>query len=90
MRGCLSTLVGAAAMALSHSAPATFFAQSGGQLVEALEPRPRARRKHAIAAQRSLARRYRNKGATARPKRHRNMLHVSKRTRRRHRRGRKS
>jgi hypothetical protein len=77
-------------MALSHSAPATFFAQSGGQLVEALEARPTARRRNVIATQRSLSRRYRNKGAAARPKRHRNMLHVSRRTRRRHRRGHKS
>ncbi|MAM39336.1 MAG: hypothetical protein CL949_12755 [Erythrobacter sp.] len=85
MRG-LFTLIAAASTALS-AAPAAFFSQSGGQLAEALEPRPTARRRNVIAAQRSLSRRYRNKGAAARPKRHRNMLHVSKRTRRRHRRG---
>jgi hypothetical protein len=85
----LFAIAALAASALG-AAPAAFFSQSGGQLAEVVEPRPTARRRNVIATQRSLSRRYRNKGAAARPKRHRNMLHVSKRTRRRHRRGRKS
>ena len=44
----------------------------------------------AYPEERSVSRRYRNRGAAAHPKRHRNRLHVSKRTRRKHRRARKA
>lgn len=46
------------------------------------------RRRNAIATPQLSGRRYRNKWKAGRPKKHRNMNHVSRRTRRKHRRAR--
>lgn len=53
-----------------------------------VEPSAPARRRAAIRLARSLKPRFPSKGKAGRPRKHRNMKHVSRRVRRKHRRGR--
>jgi len=76
---CLA--VGLAALAMSWPVS---FAQSGGQLVEAIEPE-RQRRPVRRVSVASLPAKYRNRRKAGKPKRRPNRLHISRRVRRRHR-----
>jgi hypothetical protein len=81
-------LIAAAAslsMGQALAAPTAFSAA----WVETVSPRPkRAKRVQRIGG--GVCRKYRNRWKAARPKRRSNMNHVSRRTRRKHRRGRKA
>ena len=84
-RGIFAAAAAALSMGPALAAAPAFSAAH----VETVAPRPK-RNKRVQRIGGGVCRKYRNRWKAARPKRHSNMNHVSRRTRRKHRRARKA